>query len=314
MDAATEVIGEVEAQEIERFVVENWMLVLVLIVGLIVLYAFSRRIVHFAVRHALEASAGEFEDGGITAVELDKRSRTIESLMATLVRAIIVGTIAFLLIGLFGLWSVLTGLALLLAALTIAGQSIVLDYMMGVLIIVEGTYFEGDNISVGDPSWGMKGTVEDVGLRRTTIRGPDGTVHSISNAEMRRVSNRTRVYAAAEVRVRGIREEDLDEVIEIMNRIGIEINDDPEYGDFILEPHRLKFLEDPDALGWTAAMRGKVMAGERWVVSTEIRLRLNRVFLEEGIELNKRGVAPRVARSGGHAAPAYVPEPEDGEE
>jgi small-conductance mechanosensitive channel len=314
MEVATEVIGEVEAQEIEQLILEHWMVVFAIIIGLILLYVFSRRIVHFVVRHSLEAQAGDFEDGGIAAIELDKRSRTIESLLTTLLRAGIVGTVGFLLIGFFGLWSVLTGLALLLAALTIAGQSIVLDYMMGVLIIVEGTYFEGDNISAGDPSWNLTGTVEDVGLRRTTIRGLDGTVHSISNAEMRRVSNRTRVYAAAEVRVRGIREEDLDAVIAIMNRIGDEINEDPEYGDSILDRQQVKFVGDPDDLGWTAAMRGKVMASQRWVVSTELRMRLNRAFLEEGIELNKRGVAPRLARSGGHAAPPYVPEPEDGDE
>ena len=66
---------------------------------------------------------------------------------------------------------------LFLAALTLAGQSIVLDYLMGVLIVVEGTYFKGDNISAGDPSWNVAGTVEEVGLRRTVIRSPDGTVH-----------------------------------------------------------------------------------------------------------------------------------------
>jgi small-conductance mechanosensitive channel len=314
MEVATEVIGEVEAQEIEQLILEHWVVVFAIIIGLILLYVFSRRIVHFVVRRTLEAQAGDFEDGGIAAIELDKRSRTIESLLTTLLRAGIVGTVGFLVIGFFGLWSVLTGMALLLAALTIAGQSIVLDYMMGVLIVVEGTYFEGDNISAGDPSWNLTGAVEDVGLRRTTIRGLDGTVHSISNAEMRRVSNRTRIYAAAEVRVRGIREEDLDAVIAIMNRIGDEINEDPKYGDSILDRQQVKFVGDPDDLGWTAAMRGKVMASQRWVVSTELRMRLNRAFLEEGIELNKRGVAPRVARGGGHAAPAYVPEPEDGEE
>ena len=191
---------------------------------------------------------------------------------------LVVGVIAFLLIGFFGLWSVLTGLALLLAALTIAGQSIVLDYMMGVLIIIEGTYFEGDNISAGDPAWNIAGTVEDIGLRRTTIRGPDGTVHSLSNADMRRVSNRTRVFAAAEVRVRGIREEDLDEVLDTMNRIGDEIAEDAEFADFVMEAPKVKFLGDPDDLGWSATMRGKVMAAQRWAVGTEIRRRLNRAL------------------------------------
>ncbi len=310
MDVA-ETLEEVPADDIERVLSDHLLLMIILIVGLVILYVFTRRIMHFVVRRALEASAGEFEDGGVTAIELDKRSRTLESLATSLARAAIVGAIAFLVIGFFGLWSVLTGLALLLAALTLAGQSIVLDYMMGILIIVEGTYFEGDNVSAGDPAWGIAGTVEDVGLRSTTIRGPDGTVHSISNAEMRRVSNRTRIYSAAEVRVRGIREEDLDEVLETMNRIGEEMAADPRFADNIMEAPKVKFLGDPDDLGWSATMRGKVMASQRWTIGTEIRRRLNRAFLEGGIELNKRGVAPRVARSGGQPTPPYVAEPDD---
>jgi small conductance mechanosensitive channel len=311
MEEATEALETVDVEEIEQFLSNNMLLVAVSIVSLVVLYIFARRINHFLVRRTLEASAGEFEEGGVTAVELDKRARTLESLLTTLTRATIVGIIAFLAIGFFGLWSLLTGLALLLAALTIAGQSIVLDYMMGVLIIVEGTYFEGDNISAGDPSWNIAGTVEDVGLRRTRIRALDGTVHSISNADMRRVSNRTRIYSAGEVRVRGIREEDLDEVIDIMNRVGQEFADDPKYGEYVMEVPEVKYLGDPDDLGWSVTMRGKVMAAQRWVLGTEIRRRLNRAFLEQGVELNKRGVAPRVARVGGQPRPPYVPESDD---
>jgi small-conductance mechanosensitive channel len=311
MDAATEVFEEVPVERIQTVLTENVVLAIGLVVGLVILYMLTPRIIHFAVRRTLEASAGEFEEGGVAAIELDKRSRTIERLMTTLMRVTIAATLLILAIGFFGLTSVLTALALFLAALTIAGQSIVLDYMMGVLIVVEGTYFEGDNISAGDPSWNITGTVEDVGLRRTSIRSMDGTVHSISNAEMRRVSNRTRVYAAAEVRVRGIREEDLDRVLEIMTRVGEEAARDPDLADYVMEPHKVVFLGDPDELGWSATMRGKVRAGQRWIVGTEIRKRLNRALLDEGIELNKRGVAPRFARAGSQQAAPYVPDPDD---
>ena len=311
MEAATEVLEDVPAEDIQRVIGDHLIVVIALVVGLLLLYIFARRVVHLLVRRALEAHAGDYDDGGVTAIELDKRARTLESLLTTLIRAGVVGAIAFLLIGLFGLWSVLTGVALLLAALTIAGQSIVLDYMMGVLIIVESTYFEGDNISAGDPDWDIAGTVEDVGLRRTTVRSVDGTVHSISNAEMRRVSNRTRVYSAAEVQVRGIREEDLDEVLDTMNRIGQEISEDEEFGAFVMEAPQVKFLGDPDDLGWSATMRGKVMAAQRWAIGTEVRRRLNRAFLKQGIELNKRGVAPRLARGGSQPAPPYLAEADD---
>jgi small-conductance mechanosensitive channel len=310
MDGAQEIIEDVPVEEIQRTIDENLLLVLLVVVGLILLWVFARRITRIIVRRTLDTATEGFEAGGVQAVELEKRSRTLESLLTTLVRAAVVGTLAFLFIGYFSLWGLLTGAALILAALTIAGQSIVLDYMMGILVIVEGTYYEGDNISAGDPAWNIAGTVEDVGLRRTTLRSPDGTVHSVSNAEMRRVSNRTRIYSAAEVRVRGIREEDLDEVLDTMNRVGRQVAEDDELGRFVMEAPTVKFLGDPDDLGWSATMRGKVMAAERWLIGTEIRRRLNRALLEQGVELNKRGVAPRVAR-GDRPAPPYVPDPNE---
>ena len=78
-----------------------------------------------------------------------------------------------------------------------------------------------------------------------------------------------------------------------------------------MEPQRVAFLGDPDDLGWSATMRGKVQAGQRWDVSTAARRRLNRALLDAGIELNKRGVAPRVARTGASEAPPFVPGPDD---
>lgn len=70
----------------------------------------------------------------------------------------------------------------------------------------------------------------------------------------------------------------------------------------------MKYVGNPDELGWSVKVRGKVAAGQRWDIATELLKRLNRACLDEGIELNKRGVAPRIARSGGNAAPPYAPE------
>ena len=237
------------------------------------------------------------------ASELAKRSQTLESLATTLIRLVALGGLGLIVIGMFGLWSLLTGVALFLAAVTLAGQSIVLDYLMGLFIVIEGTFFKGDHIEFDQ----MRGEVEQVGLRRTVVRGTDGTVHSISNGELRTVSNRTRIYATAEVKVRGIREEDLEAVIAILGQVGRDVAATPEYGSAIIEPHQLRFIEDADDLGITAVSRGKVLAASRWLVSTEIRRRLALAFLEAGIELNKRGIAPRLPRTMAGGAPAGVP-------
>lgn len=291
-------IPEIDSSRLDQFIDQNLVLIVVVAVLLVLLYVGAPRLVHATVPRMLEAQAGDLEQGGVHSAELDKRAETLESLSITLIRLTAVSGLGLIVVGLFGLWSVLTGVALFLAAVTLAGQSIVLDYLMGIFIVVEGTFFKGDNIEFNQ----LRGEVEDVGLRRTIVRGTDGTVHSISNGELRIVSNRTRIYASAEVQVRGIREEDLESVIAIMDRVGQAVASEPEFTDDILEAHRLRYIEDPDELGITAVMRGRVLAASRWSVATEIRRRLNQAFLEEGIELNKRGIAPRLPRSGSSTA------------
>jgi len=152
MDGAKEIIEDVPIDQIERALTNNVVWVVLIVIALLALWLFARRITHFLVRRTLDVSTEGFDAGGVQTVELEKRSKTLESLVTTLIRATVVGIVAFLIIGYFGLWGLLTGMALVLAALTIAGQSIVLDYMMGILVIVEGTYYEGDSVSAGDPT------------------------------------------------------------------------------------------------------------------------------------------------------------------
>jgi small conductance mechanosensitive channel len=284
---------EIDSQALDSWFDANVIPLLIVAGGLLLLYVLSPRMVSSVVTRVLSTQVSRAEAGSVESVELQKRAATLQSLITALLRLLIGAVIFTLVVGFLGLWSLLAGLGLFLAALTLAGQSIVLDYLMGILIIVEGQYFKGDVIEVN----GVAGAVEEVGLRRTTIRSADGTVFSISNGEIRVVANRTRIFAAAEVVVPGIREQDLEHVIEIMDQVGAELAEDPAFSASIIEAPRVQNVSDPDDLGMSATMRGKVVAGERWSVATETRRRLNRAFLAERIELNKRGVVRPSRRS-----------------
>lgn len=267
-----------------------------LAVGVIVValaYRWIRPVIHGILERALKVQTDQIGDDPLLIGEATKRLETIEDLLDRLLRLALIFAIVIVVLAVFDLWPVLAGLGLIVAGITLAGQSIVLDYLMGFLIITEGQYYKGDVIEVN----GVSGTVEDVGLRRTTIRAADGTVYSISNGEIRLVANRTRVFAAAEVIVPGIREEDLERVLAVMDRVGQDLASDPAFAASVIEAPKVQSLGDPDDLGMSATMRGKVAASERWTIATEIRRRLNRAFLEEGIELNKRGVVGRRQRS-----------------
>ena len=129
--------------------------------------------------------------------------------------------IAFLILALtiFDLWPVVAGLGIIIAGLAVAGQSIVLDYLTGILLLFEYPFSIGDVVSIN----GVEGTVEEIGLRRVTVRDVSGTVHTIANGEIRITSNLTRYYANAVVDVVGVPVADVDRAIEVMSAVGAQL-------------------------------------------------------------------------------------------
>ena len=69
----------------------------------------------------------------------------------------------------------IVSLGILGLALSLGTQQLVKDYVAGSFILIENQYTRGDIVSIG----GVTGTVEDVSLRRTSLRDTDGTVHTV---------------------------------------------------------------------------------------------------------------------------------------
>ena len=92
----------------------------------------------------------------------------------------------------------MTGLGIVGIAIGFGAQSLVKDYFNGALILIENQYGKGDVVRIA----GVEGTVEDLTLRRTTLRDFDGNVHTVPNSAIVVASNLTRGWAriADEVR------------------------------------------------------------------------------------------------------------------
>ena len=94
-------------------------------------------------------------------------------------------------------------------AVVFATRDVVLDYVMGFLILVEGPYFNGDYVAVsGHP--GVEGVVEEIGLRRTVLRDAMGSSHAVSNGFIRISSNVTRQFSVAVVDLQVLHAGELD--------------------------------------------------------------------------------------------------------
>ena len=196
-------------------------------------------------------------------------------------------------LGVFDLWSVLAGLGLVLAALTLAGQSIVLDYLMGILILTEGQYFKGDVVQLGT----VEGTVEEVGLRRTVVRDAKGTVHSVSNGTIRVSSNRTRTYALATVDLDGIAGSDVEGVIEVFDAVGLALSEDEAFAGKLLDVPGYAGTIRLSSAGATLRLSGRTRPDARAEVETEMRRRVAAGLAARGIEPIRPGAyAPVDAR------------------
>jgi small conductance mechanosensitive channel len=232
--------------------------------------------------HAQAATLGE---GPANEQEANRRVATIEDLLNKSLRLAVLGGLVALVLGLFDLWSLLAGFGLVLAALTFAGQSIILDIIMGVLILLEGQYYKGDTVQINM----IDGVVEEVGIRRTVIRDARGTLHSISNGLVRSSANFTRTYAAAILDVDGVADGDVEAVITMLGEIGEAIAADETLAPLLQDAPGYAGTTRFSSSGATLRLSCRVRPDGRVRVETEMRRRVAAGLAARGIVLVRPG-------------------------
>ena len=277
--------------ELASWLSVNGIAIAVISIVLFLAYRWARPAIHRVLVRVMAAQAGTLgSDSGRTA-EVEKRVATVEDLLVKALRFAVFVAIVVVILGLFDLWSVLAGLGIVFAAITLAGQSIVLDYLMGLLILLEGQYFKGDVVRIG----AVEGTVEEVGLRRTLVRDPRGVLHSISNGDVRSSANLTRTFAVAMVNIDGVADRDLEAAIAVLEAVARDLAADPVLAELFLEPPAYAGMTSLTAAGATIRLSGRVRPESRINVEVEMRRRVSAGLAAQGIEL--------IRPVGGAAAP-----------
>ena len=259
---------------------------LALLVGTLILlglYRLAHPLIHRVVVGLLQVQHAAMPVDTVPDEELQKRTTTLEELLNRLTRAFFLMSIIVLVLAVFDLWEIIAGLGLIAAALTLAGQQIVLDYLMGVLILIEGPFFKSDWIVVQGPSDPVEGEVEEINLRRTVLRDSLGAMHSVSNGLLRVSSNLTRIYSVATVELQIVRSADLDKAIAVARRVGQEIESDPTWGPRLIPSSVDTSVTALTLDGATIRLQRRVPPAVRAAVTSELRRRLLEAFSAEGI-------------------------------
>jgi len=175
----------------------------------------------------------------------------------------------------------------LLASAGIAGlaigfgaQTLVHDVINGFFILMEDHFDIGDVIRTA----GVKGTVEQMSLRRTVLRDDDGTVHIIPNSQITLVSNMTRDWSQVALQVSVAYDEPSDRIISLLEKIGEDVRHDPAFeGDIVSDVQ----VPGIDRVGNGEAdylMLIKTRPGKQYGISRELRRRIKEEFTKQNIK------------------------------
>ncbi len=277
---------EIPIEEIEAAFGTAAVPIILVIVAALLLLRFARPLIRRVLRRLFESEAKFATNNQLTAAEVKKRVDTIETLGVSTIRLVVVVLVVGLVMALLNLGELVAALGLVLAAIAFAGQDFVRDYLAGFFILVENQFSVGDVVTVA----GVSGTVEDFTLRRTTVRDVNGTLHTVSNGEIRVASNQTRGFAGINLDVPIAYGADVEQAMTLIDGVGTALAADPVWASRILEPPTAVRVGAFGDIGMSITVRGRVLAGEQWAVTGELRRRVYAAFATAGIRLPSREI------------------------
>ena len=274
---------------------DNWagwlnagLRILLIVVIAVVLRTVVRRTISRLIdrmNRGAEAAAGTTLGGLLVNAERrQQRSEAIGSVLRSVASFLILGTAALTVLSVLKI-----NLAPLLASAGVAGvaigfgaRNLVTDFLSGVFMILEDQYGVGDVIDAGVAS----GTVVEVGLRVTKLRGDNGEIWYVRNGEVKRIGNLSQGWATAVVDVQVAAGEDLERARAVIAATGEELAKDSPWDEKLWEPVRILGLESVGADCVVIQTQAKTMPGEAAGVARELRWRIKRAFDEAGIAIS----------------------------
>lgn len=176
----------------------------------------------------------------------------------------------------------------LLASAGIAGlavgfgaQTLVKDVINGFFILLENQYDIGDMVRLA----GVKGTVEEMTLRRTVLRDADGSVHVVPNSQVNVVTNMTRDWTLVSLHIPVAYSEPSDKVIRVLREAAQEARNTPDISQDIVAEPEVPGIERVSAGEVDYLLLVKTHPGAQYRVSRELRRKVKECFERNQIQV-----------------------------
>jgi small-conductance mechanosensitive channel len=251
-------------------IIDSVIFTLAVIVGASILWRVSNAVIQWYTHNIAVRTSTRFDD-------------EFAPLIGRVVKAVVFFIAVIIILDYFGINvnSLVVSLGVGSLALALAAKDTLANIIAGVLIMVDRPFRVGDRILL---SSGEKGDVYNIGLRSTKILTFDNTLLIMPNANIvnERLTNLT--YPDPMIRVRidvGVAYgTDLEKVKQLM------IDVCKEHPEVLEEPEPQSwFIEFADSSLNLAVMCRVGDYGQQWRVGEEIRMKINKRFEEEGIEI-----------------------------
>ena len=206
------------------------------------------------------------------------RAETRRSIVTSLFSYLMYFIICTVVLRLFGvdITSILAAAGVVGVAIAFGAQTLVKDLLSGLFLWTEKSIAVGDVISVN----GLDGTVETITIRTTTLRNYNGNLYTVPNGEIRTVTNMSRSFKRAIVKIPCPYEENHERMVAmIKEEMEIAAREVPE------------ITAVPDVMSIVSFETHAVMVhvavpcqvGMHWQIEREIRTRIKARFDREGI-------------------------------
>ena len=209
-----------------------------------------------------------------------KRVNTTLSLINNCLKYIIIFLTILLILNSFGInvSSILAGVGIVAAVLTLAFQDLAKDFIAGISIVMEDQFEIGDNVMIN----GFRGDVIAMGLKTTRIKDYKGAVQIISNHMITEVTNYSLNPSLAEVTISIDSDNDLDKVEKIIRKTMETI--DKTY-DFLKGNTELWGVEMVEQNSVTYKVAVKTKSGKDFEIQRKMRKDLQDALTKAGIKM-----------------------------
>ena len=222
------------------------------------------------------------DDDGAEVVR-SARARTLLPLMRNALLVVIFTLAALTTLSELGvdIGPLLAGAGVVGLAVGFGAQTLVKDIITGAFILFEDALAVGDYVEVG----GHSGTIEALTVRTIQLRAPTGTVFTVPFSSVDTITNMTKDYAFHIAEVGVAYREDIEEVMAVLEEVGEELRQDPEFAAHILEPITIDGVDRFDDSAVVIRARLKTEAGAQWRIKRALNRRIKHAFDARGIEI-----------------------------